>query len=87
MNETLRPEFYEGRWDLNGVEPHSIFISQGDYPLKGFHFVLQAMPKILKEYPDAKLYVAGKSIIGNVGGRILRRSFRLHSGLLHTENI
>ncbi len=70
MNETLRPEFYEGRWDLNGVEPHSIFISQGDYPLKGFHFVLQAMPKILKEYPDAKLYVAGKSIIGNVGGRI-----------------
>ncbi len=70
MNETLRPEFYEGRWDLNGVERHSIFLSQGDYPLKGFHFMLQAMPQILQQFPDAMLYVAGNSIIGNVGGQI-----------------
>lgn len=68
MNETLRPEFYKGRWDLNSVEKHSIFLSQGDYPLKGFHFVLEAMPRIRKEFPDAKVYVAGNSIIGNVGG-------------------
>lgn len=77
MNETLRPEFYEGRWDLNGVEKHSIFLSQGDYPLKGFHFVLQAMPRILKEFPDAKLYVAGNSIIGNAGGMIPKKQIPL----------
>lgn len=70
MNETMRPEFYEGRWDLNAARPHSIFLSQGDYPLKGFHFVLQALPKILKEFPDTMVYVAGTSVIGNVGGQI-----------------
>ena len=75
MNETMRPEFYEGRWDLNGAEKHSIFLSQGDYPLKGFHFMLQAMPRILQEFPDAKLYVAGNSIIGNVGGRIPAKKY------------
>ncbi len=73
LNETLRPEFYEGRWDLNSVERHTIFLSQGDYPLKGFHFVLQAMPEILKHFPDAKIYVAGNSVIGNVGGAIPRK--------------
>ncbi len=64
MNETMRPCFYEGKWDSNEVLPHSIFLSQGDYPLKGFHFMIEAMPKILEKYPDAHLYVAGNNIIG-----------------------
>ena len=64
MNETMRPCFYEGNWDSTGAEPHSIFLSQGDYPLKGFHFMIQAMPKLLEKYPDAHLYVAGNNIIG-----------------------
>ncbi len=64
MNETMRPVFYEGKWDSAGAEPHSIFLSQGDYPLKGFHFMIQAMPKLLEKYPDAHLYVAGNNIIG-----------------------
>ena len=74
MNETLRPTFYGPRWDLNSAEPHSIFLSQGDYPLKGFHFVLQAMPQILKEYPDTQVYIAGNSIIGNVGGILPKKT-------------
>ena len=64
MNETMRPCFYEGKWEEKKAEPHSIFLSQGDYPLKGFHFVLKAMPKVLEKYPDAHLYVAGNNIIG-----------------------
>lgn len=64
MNETMRPGFYEGHWEEKEAEPHSIFLSQGDYPLKGFHFVLEAMPKLLEKYPDAHLYVAGNNIIG-----------------------
>lgn len=67
MNETLRAGFYEGQWELEKAIPHSIFVSQGDYPLKGLHFILQAMPGILENYPDAHLYVAGTSIIGNYG--------------------
>ena len=64
MNETMRPVFYEGKWEEKKAVAHSIFLSQGDYPLKGFHFVLQAMPQILEKYPDAHLYVAGNNIIG-----------------------
>ncbi len=64
MNETMRSSFYEGKWEEKNAKPHSIFLSQGDYPLKGFHFVLQAMPKILEKYPDAHLYVAGNNVIG-----------------------
>ncbi|WP_024867413.1 glycosyltransferase family 4 protein [Butyrivibrio sp. FCS014] len=64
MNETMRPCFYEGKWDEKEAESHSIFLSQGDYPLKGFHFMLQAMPEILEKYPDAHLYVAGNNIMG-----------------------
>jgi glycosyltransferase involved in cell wall biosynthesis len=64
MNETMRPCFYMGKWSEKKAQPHSIFLSQGDYPLKGFHFMLKAMPIILVKYPDAHLYVAGNNIIG-----------------------
>ena len=70
MNETLRSEFYTGTWSPENMERHSIFLSQGDYPLKGFHYMLKAMPQILEKFPDAHLYVAGNSIIGPVGGAI-----------------
>ncbi len=73
MNETMRPEFYDGQWHLENVEPYSIFLSQGDYPLKGFHYVLQAMPAIIEKFPNAHLYVAGNSIIGRVGGPVSGR--------------
>lgn len=63
MNETMRSSFYEGKWQSASCQKHSIFLGQGDYPLKGFHFLLQAMPLILEKYPDAVLYVAGNSVI------------------------
>lgn len=65
MNETMRPCFYEGEWKKERCEKHSIFFGQGDYPLKGFHFMLEAMPLVLKKYPDAVLYVSGNSIISD----------------------
>ena len=61
-NETLRDEFYKHTWDINRCEKHSIFISQGYYPIKGLHFMLEAMPLILKKFPDARLYVSGQNI-------------------------
>jgi len=63
MNETLRSNFYEGRWLPDQCEKHSIFLSQGDYPIKGLHYMLKAMPEILEKYPDTKVYVAGNSIV------------------------
>lgn len=63
MNETLRPDFYKDCWEYEKCKPHSIFLSQGDYPIKGLHYVLKALPKIIKVYPDTHVYVAGQSII------------------------
>ena len=63
MNETMRAEFYTGSWEAAKSERHSIFLGQGDDPLKGLHFVLQAMAELLPDYPDLKLYVAGNSVI------------------------
>lgn len=62
-NETLRESFYKSAWNLEKVEKHSIFMSQGTYPIKGLHIMLQAMPIILNKYPEAKLYVAGQNIL------------------------
>jgi glycosyltransferase involved in cell wall biosynthesis len=61
-NETLRDEFYKHCWDINRCEKYSIFVSQGSYPIKGLHFMLEAMPLILKRFPDAKLYIGGSNI-------------------------
>ena len=66
LNESLRESFYQGRWSRAKSEPYSIFLSQGDYPVKGFHYMLEAMPQILRDYPEAQLYVAGNNIIGPI---------------------
>lgn len=63
MNETLRGCFYQGSWELENCERHSVFVSQANYPLKGFHFVLEALPELIVRYPDIKVYVAGDSIV------------------------
>lgn len=62
MNETLRPEFYGQCWNQDSCEKHSIFLSQGDYPLKGLHYMLAALPAIREKYPDVRVYVAGQDL-------------------------
>ena len=62
-NETLRKEFYDGSsWNFENCKKHSIFLSQGNYPIKGLHQLLEAMPIILRHYPDATIRIAGKDI-------------------------
>jgi len=63
MNETLRPQFYEGDWDEKTCCRHRIFFSQADYPLKGFHFMLEALPAIMEAFPDTEVVVAGNSLV------------------------
>ena len=76
MNETMRSCFYEGDWEAKTCKKHRIFFSQADYPLKGFHFLLQAMPRILERYPDAEIAVAGNDIIrGGIIGKIKLPSY------------
>ena len=63
MNETLRANFYEGQWKKENCEPHTIFISQGDYPLKGLHYLLMAAGRLQEQYTDLKIKIAGNSLV------------------------
>ena len=58
-NETLRSSFYEYVWDIDKCEKYSIFLSQGGYPIKGLHLMLEAMPMILRKFPQAHIYITG----------------------------
>ena len=62
-NETIREEFYNHQWSIDDCERYSIFLSQGQYPIKGLHYMLEAMPLILKKFPTAKVYISGKDIV------------------------
>ena len=59
-NETLRQEFYKHSWSIDKCIKHTIFVSQGQSPIKGLHHVLEAMPIIVARFPNAKLVIAGK---------------------------
>lgn len=62
-NETLRAEFYKHVWNYSDCEKYSIFLSQGGYPIKGLHVLLDALDLVRTYYPATKLYIAGDNII------------------------
>ena len=62
-NETLRTPFYEGAWSYENCQKHRIFASSCVYPVKGFHYLLEAFVEVLKYYPDATLAVPGDDIV------------------------
>ncbi|MBQ3006129.1 MAG: glycosyltransferase family 4 protein [Clostridia bacterium] len=55
----LRAPFYEEKWSPEKAERHSIYVGNGYSALKGVHFVVMALPYLIREYPDIKVYVAG----------------------------
>ena len=62
-NETLRENFYEGRWEYGSCRKHSVFASSCSYPIKGFHYLQEAFTKVAEVYPDATLSVTGRSFL------------------------
>ena len=60
IGETLRPEFYEGCWSPETCERNTIFVSQGNYPIKGFHMALEGLAILKRDYPDIKLITTGE---------------------------
>lgn len=60
-NETLRQPFYEDTWQYAACRKYRIFISSCAYAIKGFHYLLEAMPLVLAQYPDAEIAVTGDS--------------------------
>jgi glycosyltransferase involved in cell wall biosynthesis len=76
-NETLRKEFYEDRWDVNACKRHSIFVSQGNYPIKGLHKALAALVFLKRDYPDVRLITTGEDprCEGSVGKKLRRSGY------------
>ena len=62
-NETLRMAFFDHQWDFSSCTRYNIFASSCVYPVKGFHYLLEAFAEVVKAYPDATLSVPGKSYL------------------------
>lgn len=62
-NETLREKFYKHTWDISECDKYSIFLSQVEYPIKGFHYILKAMRYILRRFPNTQIYTTGKNFL------------------------
>lgn len=73
-NEILRDSFYEKTWSLSNCKTYSIFVSQAQSPIKGFHFVIEAINILKTKYPNLVLYVSGETrIFSNI---IIDKLFR-----------
>lgn len=64
-DESLRTPFYESQWDIDKIERHSIFTTQANYPIKGFHVLLKAIAIVKRDYPDVRVYTAGHNLWGS----------------------
>lgn len=89
-NETLREEFYKHKWHLEKCERYSIFMSQAAYPIKGLHYMLEALPLVIKKYPQTKLYIAGPDITasGSIKERLKKTSYAKYiTDLINKNNL
>ncbi len=62
-NETLRQPFYEGKWAYDACQKHRIFASSLVYPVKGFHYLLEAAAQVVKRFPDVTIAVPGENYL------------------------
>lgn len=77
-NETLREEFYQAQWSYAKCSRHRIFVSSCAYPIKGFHYLLEAFPIILERYPDAVICATGDSFFPHSIRDYLRQETYFH---------
>jgi glycosyltransferase involved in cell wall biosynthesis len=81
VGEMLRPQFREQRpWSVSEGERHTVIFTNAGDPRRGTEILLRAMVTVRREFPDAKLRLAGR--IGTTRGyeRFLRRRI-IDSGL------
>lgn len=62
--EVLRRAFSDKRWDISECERHTVIFTKPGAPYRGVEILLHAMLIVRREFPDAKLRLAG-----NIGTR------------------
>ena len=87
-NEVLRAPFYSGKWEYGHCTHHRLFLSQGHYPLKGAHILMEALPDVLKQYPDTTVHIAGGNVLrGNTWtDKLLRSGYGRYLDALMRKN-
>jgi len=61
--ERLRSSFYEAeKWSLDKCNGYTIFLSQGNTPIKGIHNVIAAVAYLIHDFPLIKVRIAGYDI-------------------------
>lgn len=79
VGEILRSVFYRGGRTESTVVPHQIYCGAAlSYPLKGGHWLLRAVARLKRDYPDVRLRVANAEIIHAIGwrGQLRRNEYR-----------
>jgi glycosyltransferase involved in cell wall biosynthesis len=59
----IRAPFFEYKWNAKNMKPHSIFVHQGNYPIKGIHFVFEALAKLKRNFSDVRLFISGNDFM------------------------
>ncbi len=88
-DEILRDKFYDldNNWNYKNIEKYSIYVSQGNYPIKGLHYLIKAIALLKGEYPLMKVRIGGydptlqnSSILGGLRlsgyGAIIKREIK-----------
>lgn len=65
-NEVIRDTFYQGNWSISKAVPYTIFCSNSNVALKGVHQVIQALAVVKRSFPNVKMRIAGKNILGHL---------------------
>lgn len=74
--ETLRNGFYSAKkWNIKDCIRNTIFISQGSYPIKGLHFLLEALNIVKSEIEDIKVYVGGVKPFKSYNKKFINSSY------------
>lgn len=79
-NETMRPAFYQDTWQYAACTKHRIFTSSCAYPVKGFHYLLEALEIVLSRYPDTTVSVPGRGFFANGVGKLRQDYYHRYLG-------
>jgi len=60
VGEVLRPAFREHRWGVHQCERHTVIFTNAGEPRRGTEILLRAIRMVRREFPDAKLRLAGQ---------------------------
>lgn len=73
-NEILRDSFYQSEWDISQINRYQIICSQAHYPIKGIHYVIEALAIVVKQYPNTQLVITGHNLFQAKGFSNLKLS-------------